>query len=403
MQQYKYTAVNLQKEKFSGTFIAQDERDLAAQLAKQNLFLVSCSLYSGKTPSAFFTTGTGKVPLQELTTFCSQFSIMLTAGISILEALDSLKEQSFSSFFHNLLVMIYDDVKSGIMLSEALNKHKKVFPDFFRSMVYVGEAGGKLEMVFKSLSEYYEKDNAIKRKTKSAFSYPIMLGCMTVGIVILMLLFIVPTFRETLNDLDVEIQGLTAVIFKLSDFMLAYWLYILAIICVLGIAIVVFAQTDYGSRLIDKLKIEMPIIKKIQIDLITSRFARGFALLLSSGMDIVEALDTVSIVIGNQNVAARFKKATEEVKHGTSLSVAFEKQNIFPQILLQMIAVGEKTATLGDVLNRSCSYFDDQVDATLSSVTSKIQPVMLILMGGIIGVLFIAIYSPMISIMTSLV
>ena len=403
MQQYKYTAVNLQKEKFSGTFIAQDERDLAAQLAKQNLFLVSCSLYSGKTPSAFFTTGTGKVPLQELTTFCSQFSIMLTAGISILETLDSLKEQSFSSFFHNLLVMIYDDVKSGIMLSEALNKHKKVFPDFFRSMVYVGEAGGKLEMVFKSLSEYYEKDNAIKRKTKSAFSYPIMLGCMTVGIVILMLLFIVPTFRETLNDLDVEIQGLTAVIFKLSDFMLAYWLYILAIICVLGIAIVVFAQTDYGSRLIDKLKIEMPIIKKIQIDLITSRFARGFALLLSSGMDIVEALDTVSIVIGNQNVAARFKKATEEVKHGTSLSVAFEKQNIFPQILLQMIAVGEKTATLGDVLNRSCSYFDDQVDATLSSVTSKIQPVMLILMGGIIGVLFIAIYSPMISIMTSLV
>ncbi|MCQ2441033.1 MAG: type II secretion system F family protein [Clostridia bacterium] len=403
MQQYKYTAVNLQKEKFSGTFIAQDERDLAAQLAKQNLFLVSCSLYSGKTPSAFFTTGTGKVPLQELTTFCSQFSIMLTAGISILEALDSLKEQSFSSFFHNLLVMIYDDVKSGIMLSEALNKHKKVFPDFFRSMVYVGEAGGKLEMVFKSLSEYYEKDNAIKRKTKSAFSYPIMLGCMTVGIVILMLLFIVPTFRETLNDLDVEIQGLTAVIFKLSDFMIAYWLYILAIICVLGIAIVVFAQTDYGSRLIDKLKIEMPIIRKIQIDLITSRFARGFALLLSSGMDIVEALDTVSIVIGNQNVAARFKKATEEVKHGTSLSVAFEKQNIFPQILLQMIAVGEKTATLGDVLNRSCSYFDDQVDATLSSVTSKIQPVMLILMGGIIGVLFIAIYSPMISIMTSLV
>ncbi len=403
MQQYKYTAVNLQKEKFSGTFIAQDERDLAAQLAKQNLFLVSCSVYSGKTPSAFFTTGTGKVSLQELTTFCSQFSIMLTAGIPILEALESLKEQSFSTFFKNLLEMVYDDVKGGIMLSEALNKHKKVFPDFFRSMVYVGEASGKLEMVFKSLSEYYEKDNAIKRKTKSAFSYPIMLGCMTVGIVILMLLFVVPTFRETLNDLDVEITGITAVIFKLSEFMLAKWLYILAIICVIGIGIVIFVNTDYGSKIVDTLKVELPILKKVQIDLITSRFARGFALLLSSGMDIVEALDTVSIIIGNQNVAARFKKATEEVKHGTSLSVAFERQCIFPQILLQMIAVGEKTATLSDVLNRSCSYFDDQVEATLTSVTAKIQPAMLIIMGGIIGVLFIAIYSPMISIMTSLV
>lgn len=403
MQQFKYTAVNLQKEKFTGTFIANDEKDLAAQLAKQNLFLVSCAPFSGKTPSAFFTMGTGKVSVQELTTFCSQFSIMLTAGISILETLESLKEQSFSAFFRNLLKLIYDDVKSGIMLSDALNKHEKVFPEFFRSMVYVGEASGKLDLVFKSLAEYYEKDSATKRKTRSALSYPIMLACLTVAIVILMMLFVVPTFRGTLDDLDVKPSGLTAAVFSISDFLLKYWLIILAIIVSIGLAIFIFSKTKTGSYIIDKLLISLPVVKNIKIALITSRFARGFALLLSSGMDIVEALDTIVIVLGNKDVIHRFKKATEEVKHGNRLSVAFERYNLFPQILLQMIAVGEKTASLPDVLNRSCGYFDEEVETTLNSITSKIQPIMLIVMGAVIGTLFIAVYSPMISIMTGLV
>lgn len=403
MQQYKYTAVNLQKKKFSGTFIAEDEKDLAAQLAKQNLFLVSCAPYSGKTPSAFFTTGTGKVSTGELTTFCNQFSIMLSVGIPILEVMESLKDQPFSSFFHNLLVMIYDDLKGGIMLSEAIDKHKKVFPTFFRSMIHVGEASGNLEMVFKSLSEYYEKDTAIKKKTKSALSYPIMLACMTVGIVILMLAFIIPSFKGTLLDLEVELSGLTAAIFAISDFLIANWLYILAAICVIGIVIFVVAHTKPGKLFFDKLKVHTPVIKNIQTDLIAARFARGFSLLLSSGMNAVDALDTAQVLIDNEDVAARFKQAAEEIKHGAPMASTFLKYNIFPTILIQMITIGEKTATLGDVLNRSSNYFDEQVDDTVNKATSMIQPIMLIIMGGIIGLMFIAIYSPMISIMTTLI
>ncbi len=402
MQQYKYTAVNLQKKKFTGTFIAENEDDLAKQLAKRGLYLVSSAPYTGKTPSAFFTLGTGTVSVQELTTFCRQFSIMLTAGISVLETLETLKVQPFSSFFKNLLDMIYDDVKSGIMLSEAIDKHKKVFPNFFRSMVYVGEKSGNLEMVFSSLADYYEKDRALKRKTKSAFSYPIMLAIMTVAITVAMLVFIVPTFKDTLSTMEVKVEGFTKVIFTLSDFFIKNWLYMLAGICVVGVAIYIFGKTKFGSYFFDKLKINIPILKKVQIDLITSRFARGFSLLLTSGMDIVEALDAIVVIIDNQDVRARFKLATEEVKHGTGLSVAFEKYKLFPQIMLQMIAVGEKTATLDQVLVSSCSYFDEQVDATVASATSIIQPIVLGVMGIVIGSLFIAIYSPMLSIMTSL-
>jgi len=403
LQQYRYTAVNLQKQKFTGTFIANDERDLAVQLAKQNLFLVSSTPYSGKTPSSFFTTGTGKVKLSELTVFCNQFAIMLTAGITVLETLESLKKQPFTTYFKSILNMIYDDVKSGVMLSKAIEKHKKVFPDFFCNMIVVGEASGNLEVVFKALSNYYEKDNRIKKKTKSAFSYPIMLGVMTIGIVILMLLFVVPTFRETLSNMEVKPEGLTAIVFNLSDFLTNYWLYVLAGICVVVGVIILFAKTETGSYFFDLLKINMPFVKKIQIDMTTARFARGFALLISSGMDIVRALNTVSIVIGNKVLAEKFKKVTEEVKHGMSLANAFERYGFFPQILVQMITIGEKTATLNEVLNDSCEYFDDEVDTTLASVTAKIQPAMLIIMGLVIGTMFVAVYSPMISIMTQVV
>ncbi len=402
MQQYKYTAVNLQKQKFTGTFIAKDEKDLAVQLAKQNLFLVSASPYSGKTPSAFFTTGTGKVKMQELTLFCNQFSIMLTAGIPVLEVLESLKDQPFSAFFKSILDVVYDDVKSGVMLSKAVEKHKKVFPDFFCSMLYVGEASGNLEQVFKALSHYYEKDASIKRKVKSAFSYPIMLGIMTIGIVILMLLFIVPTFRDTLSGLDVNPSGLTLAIFNLSDFLVKYWLYVLAAIMVLICGIYIFLKSKSGKYYSDLMKIKLPLVNKVQIDTTTARFCRGFSLLVSSGMDIVNALDSISVVISNQFLLKKFKAATEDVKHGTALSKAFSKQDIFPRLMIQMIAVGERTATLNQVLNDSCDYFDDEVENTLSSVTSKIQPIMLVIMGLVIGSMFVAVYSPMISIMTEL-
>lgn len=402
MQQYKYTAINLQREKFTGTFIAKDEADLAVQLSTQGLYLVSAKPYSGATPSAFFTLGTGKVTLNELTSFCRQFAIMITSGISILGSLDILKEQEYSSYLRSILAIVDEDVKGGMMFSDALNKHKSAFPDFFRSMVKVGEASGKLDVVLNSLADYYEKDTAIRRKTKSAFSYPIMLAVMTFGIVILMLLFIVPTFRESLSSLEVEPEGITKAVYSVSDFLLANWQSFLLVIILTGIAVFAFGKTKKGSYFFDWAKVNVPVIKKINIDMVTARFARGFGLLLSSGMDITEALEAVTIVFGNQDVEARFQKAADDVKHGVALAVAFERYKLFPSILTQMVSVGEKTNSLDDVLARSCSFFDEAVEMSIASVTSKIQPIMLLIMGSVIGTLFIAIYSPMLSIMTSL-
>ena len=402
MQKYKYVAVNLQKQKIKGTFIAKDEKDLAAQLAKQSLYLVSAKNYSGNTPSAFFTLGTGKVSLKELTSFCRQFAIMLNTHIPILDCLDILKNQQYSAYFRGILEVIYEDVKSGIVMSEALEKHKKVFPDFFRSMVYVGEQSGKLEAVFVALADYYETDSNIKKKMKSAMSYPVMLMGMAVGIVIIMLAFVIPTFRDTLSKLEVEITGITAVIYGMSDFLLANWLYMLAGVVVISLIIFAVLQTEKGKYAFDFLKVKIPFLKTVQINMITARFARGFALLLSSGMDLTEAMDSIEVVIGNRYVKRRFHAAAESVRQGMSLTNAFESYKLFPSMMNQMITVGEKTNSLDEVLSRSCSFFDSQVETSLNSLTSKIQPVMLVIIGAVIGTMFIGVYSPMLSIMNGL-
>ena len=403
MEKYKYTAIDLNKQKYSGIFIAQDERDLAVQLAKQNLYLISSSPYSGVAKSSFFSLIFGSaVKLNELTAFCRQFAIMINSGMSILACIDSLRKQAFSSFFRGILDVTYEDVKGGIMLSEALNKHKKVFPDFFRSMIKVGEISGKLDMVFNSLADYYETDERVKKRVRGALAYPLMLAVLMVGIVVLMLLYIVPTFRESLASLEVPIEGITKIVYDVSDWLLANWKTVLLIVACIAALGWLFGLTENGKYFYDKLKLQLPFIRKVQIDLITARFARGFGLLLSSGMDIVDAMDSIVIVLGNRDVEKRFRLATEDVRHGMSMSKAFSKHKLFPDILIEMVAVGEKTAAVDEVLNRSCGFFDDQVETTLTNVVGVIQPVMLLMMGGIVAVLFIAIYSPMLSIMTSL-
>lgn len=402
MPKYKYVAVDLEKKKYKGLFIAEDEKDLAIQLTKQDLYLVSCSLYKEGTPSAFFTLGTGKIKLSELSVFCRQFAIMISTGVTLLDSIDNLKHQPFSSYFKSVLQVVSEDINAGMMLSEAFDKHKKIFPDFFCSMVHVGEESGMLDKVFLSLADYYESDSTIKRKVKSALSYPMMLAGLTVGIIVLMLAFVVPTFRSSLSALEVEVTGLTKVVYDISDFILLNWrIIVLLIIGVFG-GLFLFSRTQKGKRIIDVLKFKMPVIGRIQTNLITARFARAFGILLSSGMDLATALDKASIILGNIYVKERFMEATEAVHNGVTLTNALEKQKLFPRMLIQMISIGEKTASLEEVLGRSCKFFDEQVEISLNSMTAKIQPIMLMIMASVVGVLFFAVYSPMLDIMSTI-
>lgn len=401
MPVYKYVAMNAQKQKVQGKFIANDEKELAAELAKKNLYLVSSSVEKEVKPNAI-TAGTGKIQLKELTSFCRQFAIMVTAGIPLAGCLENLKKQPYSAYLKSVLDSIYEDVRGGAMLSAAFDKHSKVFPNFFRSMVHVGERSGKLSEVFESLADYYESDAKIKAKAKSALSYPLMLMLMTVAVVILMLVFVVPTFKDTMSKLEVEIEGFTKTVYDISDFITANWKVLLLVtIGVIGL-MMIFMQTRPGKYAFDVFKVHCPFVGRVQIDLVTARFARAFSILLSSGMNLADTLDAVYLILGNRYLQKRFKNVCSEVQQGTSLTDALEHFHFFPTLLTQMVSVGEQTAALNEVMCRTYKYFDDQVERSLNNLTAKIQPVMLLIMGATIGTLFLAVYSPMLSIMTQL-
>ena len=403
MRKYRYVAVNLQKQKIKGSFIAKDEKDLANQLAKQSLFVVSCKPYPEKTKASFFSLSFGTVSVAELTNFCRQFSIMINTNIPILDCIGILKSQSYSGFFIRVLETVYDDVKGGSSLHGALDKHKKVFPDFFRSMVFVGEQSGKLDKAFSSLADYYERDAALKGKIKSALAYPIILSVMALAIIILMFAVVVPTFRKSMETLEVsEISGLTKAIYDMSDFITENWNILLLGLFALAAIIFLVLRTEKGKYAFDYLKMNLPFLKTAQTNILTAKFARAFGLLLSSGMDITGALDAVEVILGNRYVRKRFHAAAESIKHGVSIAVAFESYKLFPQIMIQMIQIGEKTASLDEVLSRACNFFDLQVSTSMDSLVAKIQPIMLLIIGAIVGVLFIAVYSPMLTIMEGL-
>ena len=401
MKKYKYTAVNINKKKFSGIYLAENESHLAKELAKQNLFLVSAKVHTDN-PSMTLLNFGNKIKMRELTTFCRQFAIMSNSGMSIIETLIVLKNQDYDKFFKLIIEQVYEDVKAGLMLSAALDKHKGQFPIFFKSMIYVGEQSGQLELVMNSLADYYEKDAELKRKTKGAMAYPIMLMVLTLGILVIMMAFVIPKFKDNLAKLDVEMPALTMAIYNMSDYFIANWYYIFGGAVVLIILLKLYGKTESGRYFYDTLKLKIPLIKKINIMRITSRFARGFSLLLSSSMDLVDAMDEISVVLGNKNVEKRFKLATDDVRQGMSLTMALQSYKLFPDILIEMISVGERTASIEEVLNRSCNFFDEQANNAISSFTSLIQPIMLVIMGGVVATLFVAIYSPMLSIMTGL-
>ena len=398
MKKFKYTAFNLDRKKFTGVYFANNEEDLRAKLADQGLFLISCRAVADKSPNAFFSL-TGKVKMKEITHFCRQLSIMINSSIELIGCLEILKEQSYSKFFKQVLEMVYEDVKSGQLLSQAMEKHKKIFPNFFRNMIYVGEMSSSLDKVLQNIADYYENESRTKSKVKSAMVYPIMLLVMTIGILALMMLMVVPTFKTSLGDMDIAMPAITMAIFNLSDFIMQNWMMIFLIAFGVIALTILFAKTKNGRYFFDMLGMKIGFIKRYKTAKVTSIFSRAFGMLLASGMHIVEAMEVVQKILGNKYVEKKFAAATEEVRKGVGLTKALEDMNIFPPMLIQMVAVGEKTASLDETLLRTCAYFDEELQNSLNAVTSMIQPILMLFMGVSIGIIFIAVYSPMLSIM----
>ena len=390
---YKYKAVSESGQVLEGVYEARTEDDVIAMIRNNSYLPVSIekSDTRGKSLNIFTT----RVKKKDLAIFCRQFYTMLNAGISIVKCLDILEKQVENNVLKKAIGRVCEDVQKGFTLSEAMKKNEEVFPSLFINMIEAGEVSGNLDTIMERMSIHYEKENKIENKVKSALAYPIVLSIVAIGVVIFLLTFVMPTFIGMFESSGVALPAPTRLLLNISYGLQNYWHIFIPIVIALIVLARLYSQTESGSLLFDSIKIKMPGIKKINIKIITSRFARTLATLMASGISLLEALDAVSKVVGNKVVAQGIRKAKEDVRKGAPLSRTIKEMNVFPPMLNSMLKVGEESGSLDEILTKTADFYDEEAEVSLQNMTTMLEPIMTVFMAIIIGFIVISMAMPM--------
>ncbi|MPM04585.1 Type II secretion system protein F [bioreactor metagenome] len=398
MPEFIFKARSLAGEAWSGTLEADSAEALEFMLNDKGFFPLEIKPKpEGVSLARMF----GKVNKRDLAVFSRQLSVIISSGVTIIEAIAILAEQTEKQSFKEVLEVVGDDVQKGKLLSQSMSAFPGVFPEFLRNMIRVGEASGTLDDIMEQMANYYENEDKINRKVKSAMTYPMILGIMTVGVVILLMVMVLPMFSSILSEMGGQMPMITVVLMAISNFMRLNIGFI-----ALGVAAVVFAFTSYtrtpsGRLRFDAFKVSFPLTRGLTVKVITSRFARSMGILLKSGINIINAMNIMTTLIGNRAVEEKFAVSSEEVQQGRGIAESLSRIGIFPPLLIHMIQVGEKTGELDQMLLRTSGFFDDEVETAVTKMTTLIEPVMIVILAVIVAVILLSIFLPMLSIMNA--
>ena len=338
-----------------------------------------------------------KVDEQALTVFSRQFATMINAGLAMVRCLDILGEQTEDKTLQQVLVTVRKDVEGGSTLSNALGKHRDVFSPLYISMVKAGEMGGVLDEVLERLAGFMEKDYNLKKKVKAALTYPVVILVMAIGIVIFLVTYILPTFVTLFEGMALELPLPTKILMSITKAFQNIWV-IIGIVIALGFISVVLTQygkTQQGREVYDTLKLNVPVFGILNKKVAISRFCRTLGTLLSSGVPIMQSLEIVGSASGNEVIAKTINKVRDSIREGENIAAPLGASGIFPPMVTQMVAVGEETGNLDAMLSKIADFYDTEVDYMLSSLTSMLEPIMIVGMGGIVGFIVVSVFMPL--------
>jgi type IV pilus assembly protein PilC len=341
------------------------------------------------------TAKSARVKLQELVIFTRQLATMISAGIPLLEALEILAEQQDNPGFKAVLEDVVTQVRGGTDMSTALADHPRVFEDIYVNMIRAGEVSGQIDEILIRLAEYQEATAKLRSQIISAMTYPVISLLLIGGIVLFLLLVIIPKFKEIFISMGVELPWITQALLDLADWMLAEWYIWVPGSIGLVVGLRAYSKTTFGRRQFDWIKLNLPIFGELFKKVALSRFARTFATLISSGVPILGALEIVASTSGNVHIEETVMAASESVRQGETLaSPLAEKPKLFPPMVTRMVAIGEKSGALETLLMKISEFYDQQVEATVEQLTSLIEPIMICVMGVIVGGMVLAIFLP---------
>ncbi|RKZ02915.1 type II secretion system F family protein [Candidatus Fermentibacteria bacterium] len=391
MAEFQWTGTNRQGRTLNGTMEAKSRAEVKDQLEARGIVITN--IKGGFDMSTFGVIGSG-VKSKELSTFTRQFSVMINAGLPLVGCLQILGRQQENKVFKNIIVEVTSDVEKGGTLAESLGRHKKVFSELYVNMVAAGEQGGILDTILARLADYLEDAASLQSKIKSAMMYPVVVLVVVLVATLAMLIFVIPIFEKMFEDLGGELPAMTQAVVDASDFVQHNILFIL-----LGIGGIIFAynayyKTNSGEKVIDTIKLSLPVFGQINRKMSIARFTRTLGTLTSSGVAILDGLNITAKTAGNRVISDAIMKARVSISGGENIAGPLEESGVFPTMVTQMIAVGEETGGLDEMLVKVADFYDEEVKILVDGMASTIEPLMIVFLGGFVGALVIAMYLP---------
>ncbi len=398
MPKFSYTALKDGKT-IQGSAEAASRETVVALLAKENAKPLAINEESAKKDFGFGNFGK-KVKLKDMVIFTRQLSTMIGAGVPLTRCLSTLESQTTNKYFKTVIVGITKDVEGGQTLADSFAKYPHVFSEVYINMVRAGEAGGILDEILKRLASQVEQDASMRKKIKSASTYPVVILSITIIAFFGIMLGVMPKIGKILKDLggeNAELPVYTQVMLSLSDFMKNNFILMFIVIFVVAFLIRRYIRTPGGKYKFHALLLRLPIFKDIVRKIAIARFSRTFASLMSAGVTVLEALEVTGGAIGNKVIEAELKEAAQQVKNGKQLSEPLSTSKNFPPIVSQMIAIGEETGQIDTILIKVADFYEEEVEAVIDGLSSLIEPLMIIVLGGMVGVIAASVMGPIAS------
>jgi len=388
---FEYKGKTLAGAPVQGSLKAKSKEDLERVL-RQNRILVTS--ITKKAPEINIKFGTG-ISRLDISRFTRQFATMIGAGLPMVQCLEIMASQTDSTELAKVITQVKEGVQGGATLADALARHPKVFDQLYSNMVQAGEVGGALDAILMRLAAYREKSDQLIRKVKGAMVYPSVIVVVAVGVTVGMLTFIVPVFAKMFGGLNAELPMPTQYVLAISHFLQDYFLFLIVGTIALVVGILWWKKTPTGALLFDKFMLMTPIFGNLIRKSAVARFTRTLGTLLSSGVSIIEAMEITAKTAGNVVIANAINKAVLSIAEGDTITGPLKESGVFPPMVTQMIAVGEKTGGLDDMLSKIADFYDEEVDEAVTALTSIIEPIIIVFMGIVIGGILIAMYLPM--------
>ncbi len=392
METYVWTGRTRDGKRQKGEVIAKSKDEAISNLRRQNIVVTSVSTRTKRLNLNLLFQA--KVKDKDIVVFTRQFATMIDAGLPLIQCLDILAKQTENKTFASSINEIRQDVEAGSTYADALRKHSHVFNDLYVNMVAAGELGGILDTILNRLSKYIEKSMKLKRQIKSALAYPSTIVAVAVIVIVVLLVWVIPIFSKMFTDFGGVLPAPTRMVMGTSDFMQHNIIIIAGIFGAIVFALNRYYKTQNGRRTVDRLTLHMPIFGMLIRKIAVAKFTRTLGTLISSGVPILDGLDIVAKTAGNKIVEEALYATRQSISEGKTLAEPLEQTQVFPPMVVQMIAVGETTGALDAMLSKIADFYDEEVDSTVGTLTALLEPMLMIFLGVVIGFIVIAMYLP---------